>query len=489
MTQPDQIRLRPADLERLAECQASWPSPVSIKTKASVTEAEAPALRRWARIKTAISTWHLDSSVDPTEVFSDLDPVEKQECKRAFDEYKSAIAEYGLDGPEVRFVDPPTPGKVEAPFDLGTMVVEPTVELAEPGQPPAAIRIKTGKRRTSRLESLVLRSNVGYQRDYHEASLGANPQIDDLVAPLSQTELEKLFELRRTLPQPKLRQTNPGKACYRGCTRIPYCEAFRVVDETGSEPRPVPNDSRSIVVSKSALERIAICERSVAWSRLFNFVTPEGDDPSEPGSLARAIGSEAHEMLAASIMGGFSAQHLNNRRNNAIIAAHEALQSQADHRLTYHGVEQTHGLSIVLNDPRGRKTVVSMLASLDAIATEAHGGLAIVEHKTGEGRSQVELDLYAAIAHANYRRLLPPGSHGSRPELAIHHHFLSRDTHDACELTHVDRDRARQALSRLAGLAAKVAAWDPTDALSMPRRAKIDDYCVGCGHAQRCSDF
>lgn len=476
-----------SDLERVAECPASWPIPGPRLDKSD----DSPSLRRSAVLRAAIVLGHREPDRDLVDIVAEagsaLDPVEREEVLTRVVTYFELVERNLQVQDDVR-------GEPWRSADGTVSASAAPTFLLDPGGDALAVRVRMGTYRGSDLEAEVMGRVLADARLAEVVLGGPDPEMvaiditdDGQRSIRANQRLEELARLVDELPSPSARAARPGRSCFV-CARLPYCGAFHFA----SGAAKVPNRSRLVIVTKSSLA--GECERRMAWGRLFRFDADPGrgegwgDDPTAAArEAAGGVGAAVHEVLAK-LDRGEDAERVWAEVDGPLAArvAQLADRETASIRVREHdtaveitSTEEQAGVCFLVKNSRGESVVVAMLARLDAAGSEGDRPC-VVEYKTGGGGAELERDLYALIL---WFRTDPTSLDRS---VVVHHHWLGREPGPHCERVVLDESMVAAALDRLRARAEQVAEWDPADALNPSPLVSWRAECSACDYALRC---
>jgi hypothetical protein len=444
------------------------------------------ALRRWKDVAGACLSWH--QGTDPGEAIRDrfgwMDPVQRDLCTGLFRTYVRLMADS-----RDRVSDYEPEGSTVFHPSGGASAVASVLFALDGGE---LVKLRTGRTGSVPEEIAVLVEGLDDGESLIEV-MAADGRIETLeMEPDERRErLARLFALwdaQREADRPT--GTRPGLWCYR-CPRPARCGHYPAPD--GARPA---STTRTILMPKTWARRLSVCERQVAWKRLYGIPEDTGDDdPSE----ARAAGVRFHDLLAASLLaddpdGAFdlalqSVPPSEVANMQWLYERHRRLEAEHGHPVTSVGVEYEVGATIVVPglhlDSRdritpGKPVAVVFMGRADATGREADGTPTVVEHRTGAGAAdidQIELDLYA-VGTALIAR---------RTEAAVHLHLLGLPDGPRCVRQHYDEEALGEAVERLRDPAGIVANWHPLDATGPPY--SVGPWCGGCGFRARCEEY
>jgi hypothetical protein len=475
-------RIKPDELELLLACRAS----AGPRSKLPPWN-----LDRWVTVKDAIDEWY--STKNPDEIaipdieermMSWLDPVQRQIASELFKTYRDLMPKrvgetVDLEPPNSEVFDDTGAYRMSA-------AVQYTLTLDEATE---HVKLKSGRSRVSDDDkAILLEGSEDGEVDLIEVRLG-----DGVVDQIEMPALERRQRIQHLFEIPKKaavgsRGTRPGLHCFN-CGRPARCGQYPAVSKT------VGSRDRAVVVSKTWLSRLHLCQRQVAWSRLHS-IPKELEDP-DIDTTARAAGSAFHEAAAIALNApnpeAAVAEYCNSLDDRAkedllwLWEQHVDLTAHEPHPVQFRDTEYAVGATFTSHGPDsdswGRQiqdaTIgVVLLGLADGVGREADGTPAVVEHRTGTtGSYPLEPELYALGTH-----LLT----GKTP-VAVHIHRLRNSGGPQCDRTLFTETDLAAATDSLQNAANTIAAWNPNDALSPPYT--VGDWCNRCPFNSRCGQY
>ena len=265
------------------------------------------------------------------------------------------------------------------------------------------------------------------------------------------------------------------------CDVADLCRTFPAIDPSakGIAPhrrRRLPSPNR-LMLSKSRLEDMDLCQRRAAWRAWFS-IPADLDHHSRETSPSLATGSRFHRLMAEALLSDDPDSYFrDDPEMEPLYNQHRSLPCTPPV-----GVKATEfplGFTVRLRTEEGSVSVVSY-GLADAVGREPDGTPAAVDHKTGlsGGSNPHEAEIYAFGALLRF-----PNS----PTVATHIHHLATGRGPVCDRVVWERDRIGEMASRLVSLAEAAARWDLVDATSPPFR--VGEWCGTCPFEQRCRSF
>jgi len=165
-------------------------------------------------------------------------------------------------------------------------------------------------------------------------------------------------------------------------------------------------------VSKTWLEKLNVCERQVAWKRLYGIPDDTGDDDQTARST---LGSAFHQLIAAALLNNDPAAVFNDAMKSAegseqlqlrwLFDRHQQLTADDPYPVEYKRTEYEMGITLLVpgvdvnrfDKLTDAEVAVVLIARVDGAGRETDGTPVIVEHRTGQSASETsyETDLYA----------------------------------------------------------------------------------------------
>lgn len=457
-------RLRPDVLRLLAVCPAS--------TLPRRTKRPDNALVRWKAVMEAITQWYVDGT--PTDVgrierdlFSALDPVQRELCSGAFRSWRTHVgpggrAGFGVIGPSVVRDDAYLTSAIQ-------------LSLSHDDESTEHFKVKL-RNPTSEDERAIITVGGDPDADYLEVILDPG-QVDSLaIDPARAAHLvDELFTIDRK--EVDKNTYVGGFHCWR-CDRVSLCRQYPPLG-TG----PPPSGTPSVVLGKGTLSHLAECPRRVAWKAIFQLGEGDGD-LDEPGTAALAMGTHFHAAMAVALLdgdpGGVMRSHARAMAGSeqseflGLWDVHRSLQASEGFSVTR--TELPIGCTAPAPTAAGT-TAVTFLGIADAAGREPDDTPAIIEHRTTTRRDlpHLEQELYAVA-----------GALAVKAErIAVHHHWLRAPVDEACTrrlFEKADIDRAAEALI---DAARAIAGWHREDATDAPW--VTGDWCRFCPYEPLCA--
>ena len=270
------------------------------------------------------------------------------------------------------------------------------------------IKLKSGKSGTSDMELAVLLAGMPEEGGtvtemmLVDGDLRVLRQDHDQV----EAEVERLWEIWRTHQGRDSKPPSPGLHCY-SCPRAARCGQYPVVGGGRATSR-----TRTVVVSKTWLEKLNVCERQVAWKRLYGIPDDTGDDDQTARST---LGSAFHQLIAAALLNNDPAAVFNDAMKSAegseqlqlrwLFDRHQQLTADDPYPVEYKRTEYEMGITLLVpgvdvnrfDKLTDAEVAVVLIARVDGAGRETDGTPVIVEHRTGQSASETsyETDLYA----------------------------------------------------------------------------------------------
>ena len=337
---------------------------------------------------------------------------------------------------------------VSAPEEIATVVSDPRF----PGS-LEAYEIRTADGEVIRLEMEPTRAKetlTQLESDY-QAMVGADP--DDI---------------------------HPGFHCSM-CDVADLCRTFPAIDPSMETVAPLrrrrlPSAYR-LMLSKSRLEDMDLCQRRAAWRAWFS-IPADLDHQSRETSPGLAVGSRFHRLMADALLSDDPGSYfLGDPEMEPLYLQHQNLPCAAPVRVK--ATEFPLGFTVRFR-VEGHSVSVVSYGLADAVGREPDGTPAAIDHKTGlsGGSNPHETEIYALGALLRF-----PNS----PAVATHTHHLAAGRDPVCERVAWERGRIGEVASRLGSLAGAAARWDPLDATSPPFR--VGEWCGTCPFEQRCISY
>ena len=472
-------RLKISDLLLLDACAASG----GPRTQMSTVH-----LDRWKVVYEAIAEWY--RSDDPDEaavpaivdrIMGWMDPVQRQIAEDLFATYRQLLPkrpdeEIDLDPPSSEVFDDDTNASLSVATQFG---VDSSTELE-------VVKLKTGRGVSDEEKAVLVDGAEDPSVQFLEVRLQSG-EVDELeMAPeVRRAIIERLFAIPGRVRQSGSAGTTPGLHCFT-CSRPARCGQYPTLDG-----RQLGSGTRAVIVTKKWLARLQLCERQVAWARLYGI--PHADSDEEEG-WRLAAGNAFHDAAAAAqladdperVIADFADTLHGSERADLLLLWERHTQLVADEpypvavRDTDYGLGVTAvapGLYIDSNDQEHPQSPIGVvfIGFTDAVGNEPDGTPAVVEHRTGTYASlPLEPELYALGAH-----LLT----GKTP-VAVHTHQLRDPDGPTCHRVEFGETELGAASDQLQAAAGKVAAWHPTDSLSAPYT--VGDWCQWCPFEARC---
>ncbi|MYD41740.1 MAG: PD-(D/E)XK nuclease family protein [Acidimicrobiia bacterium] len=272
----------------------------------------------------------------------------------------------------------------------------------------------------------------------------------------------------------------PGLHCSM-CEVADLCRTFPAIDpsmeKVAPHRKPRLHSVYRLMLSKSRLGDMDSCQRRAAWRAWF-FIPADLDHRSREPSPALAVGNRFHSLMAEALLSADPGSFfLGDPEMEPLYLQHQNLPCDAPVRVK--ATEFPLGFAVRFRVDGHSVSVVSY-GLADAVGREPDGTPAAVDHKTGRS---VESNPHEAEIYALGALLRFPNS----PAVATHIHRLAIGKDPVCERVVWERDRIRDLVTRLGGLAETAARWDLLDATSPPFR--VGEWCGTCPFEQRCVSF
>jgi hypothetical protein len=438
------------------------------------TKRPAGALTRWIAVRDAIVQWYQDEQPDDTssieaDLFGFLDRLQQDECVARFKAWRTIFPErpqsFEFDPPGASIVSDDEQRYLDVPFH---------VELTNSNGQVERLRIKLSTP-SSPVEQLIVTEYGDSEVEYSDVLLSFG-QMEPIEAPeFVERTIEDLFHLGEGMGIDK--SLNPGFHCWM-CNRFARCGQYPTPDRTAP-----PANTLSVMLPKSRLKNLEVCERRVAWKTIYQVPVPPADD--EFGSAHR-VGLTFHDAIAAAVlspdpddaMAGFRSNLPGSEQGDfdLLWEAHKQLVATEPHPVTISRVEFPFGVTLPAD---GGRRSVTLSAVVDAVGREATGKAAVIEHRTTV-RSDIpflEQELYAVATW------LSTGA----TEVAVHHHHLRAAPDDRCTRRLFGAEDLNRALERLRDAGEVVAAWDYEDALQPS--FSVGPHCQYCEFKPTCENY
>ena len=272
----------------------------------------------------------------------------------------------------------------------------------------------------------------------------------------------------------------PGPHCSM-CDVADLCKTFPAIDPSLERVAPrkrrrLPSAYR-LMLSKSRLEDMDLCQRRAAWRAWFS-VPADLDHRAREASPGLAVGTRFHRLMAEALLSDDPGSYFRgDQEMEPLFIQHQRLSCTPSV-----GVKATEfplGFTVRIRIGDRSVSVVSY-GLADAVGREPDGTPAAIDHKTGHsgGSNPREAEIYALGALLRF-----PDS----PTVATHIHHLAIGRDPVCERVAWERTRITELASRLGSLAGAAARWDLVDATSPPYR--VGEWCGTCPFEQRCLSF
>ncbi len=449
-------------------------------------------LDRWVAVHDAIEEWYRSDLSDDqavpdivNRIMGWMDPVQRFVAERLFATYRQVMPKRTDERVDL---DPARSEVLDA--DTNSLLAAASQIRIETDGEIEHVKLKTGRAAPSDNEKAVLiEGSPDPAIRFVEVALAIG-EVNDLELPEAQrtAAIGRLFAIPQKVDTLERKGTRPGLHCFQ-CPRPARCGQYPyMVEGSGGH-------SRAVLVSKTWLAKLALCERQVAWARLYSIPQKERDT----GDMGpRFSGSAFHEAIASAL--------LSDDPNRVMRAAvhgiepseqaellwlwerHLELVETEPHPLTVRETEYGIGVTMtapgVHIDSRDREhadqPVAVIFAGLaDAVGREAGGTPAVLEHRTGASANSLHLEpeLYALGAH-----LLT----GDTP-VAVHTHSLRAPGGPSCNRRTFNKTDLVDAANKLQSAAATITNWHPTNSLSPTFR--VGDWCTYCPFDSVCPDY
>ena len=302
----------------------------------------------------------------------------------------------------------------------------------------------------------------------------------EMAREVAEETLAKLECDYRRMAGAEPEDVHPGLHCSM-CNVADLCRTFPAIDPSAKEIAPhrkrrLPSANR-LMLSKSRLEDMDLCQRRAAWRAWFS-MPADLDHLSRETFPGLAAGSRFHHLMAEALLSDDPDSYFRgDPEMEPLYGQHRSLPCTPSVHVK--ATEFPLGFTVRFRTEQGSVSVVSY-GLADAVGREPDGTPAAIDHKTGHagGSKPHEAEIYAFGALLRF-----PNS----PTVATHIHHLALGRDPICERVVWERDRIRDLASRLVSLAEAAARWDLLDATSPPFR--VGEWCGTCPFEQRCRSF
>lgn len=262
------------------------------------------------------------------------------------------------------------------------------------------------------------------------------------------------------------------------CKVSDLCDTFPALDPEDIQVIPSAKRKTSgfrMMISKSRLPELALCERRAAWRTTFSI-------PADPGhysldtSPGLELGNRFHRLMAQALLSSDPASFFSEDLEvESLYRQHLALPCASD--LAIGKTEFPLGFTVRFG--AGQKPVSVVLYGVaDGVGREGDGTPVVIDHKTGASPRvyPYEAELYALGTLLRFREA---------PAVATHMHQLSTSGNTPiCDRRVWKRDQMKQTALQLVDLARVASRWDFLDATSPP--FQVGEWCGACPFEQRC---
>lgn len=458
-------KLKIGQIELAALCPGSY---------GTGTKRPAGALTRWVAIRDAIVQWYLDDQPQDirsieSDLFGFMDDLQRKECSSRFREWRTMFPErpaaVEFDPPGVSVVSSDQTMYLEVPFHIDLTSDTGQIER---------LRIKLSTP-SSPIEQLIVVDHGDADVEYSDVLLTAG-QMEPIEHPTDvERSVSELLEIGRTMGED--RDIRPGFHCWM-CNRFARCGQYPTPDRT--DP---PSNTVSVMLPKSRLRNLGVCERRVAWKTIYNVPIPVKE---EDFGSAHRVGLTFHDAIAAAVLSEDPESVMATFRTNLpgseqadfdlLWEAHKRLVQTESHPVEITRAEFPFGVTLPAD---GGRRSVTLSAVVDAVGREASGKAAVIEHRTTMASDIpfLEQELYAVATW------LSTGA----TEVAVHHHHLRAAEDDMCTRRVFNAEDLDRALERLREAAEIVGAWDYEDALNPSY--STGPHCQFCEYKTTCEAF
>jgi hypothetical protein len=252
---------------------------------------------------------------------------------------------------------------------------------------------------------------------------------------------------------------------------------------------------RTVLLSKTDLLRINVCHRRIAWKRLYQIPTDEGEG-SESDAAQR--GTSFHDLIANALLSDDPTAAFEAGLVSVSPSEHQSMRflwerhlrlEQLHEPVAYGRTEYQIGMTEVVNgvdvDQYGKLVdptdiAVTVIARTDAVGRESDNTPAVVEHRTGAGAGVVD-ELEAALYALSTARLLRVD------RVTVHFHALGLEAGPRCDRLEYESDDLLSAQRLLSSVLAPAAQWRPDSAIDPA--FSVGEWCRDCDFQDRCGNY
>ena len=236
-------------------------------------------LELWVVVHDAIEEWYRSDLSDDqavpdivNRIMGWMDPVQRFVAERLFATYRQVMPKRTDERVDL---DPARSEVLNA--DTNSLLAAASQIRIETYGEIEHVKLKTGRAATSDNEKAVLIEG------------SPDPAIRFIEVALA---IGRLFAIPQKVDTLERKGTRPGLHCFQ-CPRPARCGQYPyMVEGSGGH-------SRAVLVSKTWLAKLALCERQVAWARLYSIPQKERDT----GDMGpRFSGSAFHEAIASALL-------------------------------------------------------------------------------------------------------------------------------------------------------------------------------------------
>ncbi|MCQ3804449.1 MAG: PD-(D/E)XK nuclease family protein [bacterium] len=437
-----------------------------------------PPLRRWSAIWEFLAA-ELTGKPPPVPVEERFDPVQAEIVAAQINRVLPLL---------------PVPGRGEFDFDwpqlnyqIGPEELNVFFQFAHRGSDGVLkmYKLKTGQIKegaefaTAPEEISVVVSDPRFPTSMEAYEMRtADGEVIRLEMPPAQGQ-ETLASLERDYR--RMRDSEPRIVAGVHCTTCKVsdlCDTFPALNPEAMEVIPFEKRKASgfrIMISKSRLPEMALCQRRAAWKTMFS-IPVDPDHYSLETSPGLELGNRFHKLMAQALLSSDPASFFSEDLEvEALYRQHLALPCVAD--LSIGKTEFPLGFSVRFG--AGQKPVSVVLSGVaDGVGREGDGTPAVIDHKTGASPRvyPYEAELYALGTLLRFREA---------PAVATHFHQLSTSGKTPiCDRKVWKREEMEETTRQLINLAQTASQWDLLDATSPP--FEVGEWCGTCPFEQRC---